>query len=123
MIDHVSLFVYHIRVTNTILLWDAVLRHGNKQHGQSLSTSLLITYIFISTLSRPSSITICASYYAVYYTDPFTFYVGRALKVDLECIPRQFVFEGPVTLVGSGPFTVENLDEIQKKFEDIKKSQ
>ena len=89
------------------------------------------------------------------YTDPFTFYVGRALKVDcsctaypyvhlqmkflkqdlitrkfnwprgsdLECIPRQFVFEGPVTLVGSGPFTVENLDEIQKKFEDIKKSQ
>ena len=90
-------------------------------------------------------------YYAVYYTEPLKFYVGRVIKIDcqcgsvvgghlkmkffeenlltkefewprklqLECVPVQFLFAGPLQLEGSGPFRIES-SNLKEKFEKIK---
>ena len=94
-------------------------------------------------------------YYAVYYTDPMAYYIGRIVnlyctchvlpschlsmiflrkdyftnkffwpksKHTYECVPKQFVFEGHLELEGTGPFTVQNLSGIEKKFKNLKKN-
>ena len=92
-------------------------------------------------------------YYAVYYTDPFDFYIGRIIKKNckchqhsqahlqmkflrqnlitkefywprkpqVECVPLQVLFAGPLDLSGTGPFKI-NLTYVQHEFQKIKKA-
>ena len=39
----------------------------------------------------------------------------------LECVSPVFLFAGPLVLQGNGPFTVKELDKVQKRFEELKK--
>ena len=41
-------------------------------------------------------------------------------RCELECVPKQFIFKGPLILVGSGPFKID-LQAIADKFENVKK--
>lgn len=94
-------------------------------------------------------------YYAVYYTHPTTYFIGRVVKLSctcnayqikhiqmkflsqnligntfdwartkqkLECVDEHFVFYGPLTLKGSGPFQIEGLGKLNKKFKELKKA-
>ena len=82
-------------------------------------------------------------YYAVYYDK--TFYIGCALslvsqefvkskflhsvpdskfawptKDDIDCVHKKFIFFGPLTLEGVGPFRVAELKSVQCTFKQIK---
>lgn len=104
-------------------------------------------YVSITQSHKPESIQV-EQYYAVYYTDPPSYYIGRVLKLheenadmkfleqdlvtntfswpkrraQVESVPKHFLFSGPVSLQGSGPFHVPALQVIKKKFNALKKS-
>ena len=82
-------------------------------------------------------------YYAVDYINRF--YVGRVLAIqslfcnvkflhcgskgyswpnhdDIECVHKSYIFYGPVTLSGFGPFTVLEQSELEKVHQCLKKS-
>ena len=115
-----------------------------------MSVQIIITLPKLMTLSG-----ICAAdsiqveqYYAVYYTDPPSYYIGRVVKLSpdhaemqflkqdrrtntfawprkatkAEDVLTQFIFSGPITLKGTGPFYVESLPDIVKRFNKLKKT-
>lgn len=86
-------------------------------------------------------------YYAVYYDNEY--YIGRMLseeegeylfkflhrvrttnqtskmydwpaRSDHEKVLGKFVIDGPLTLVGSGPFSVKGLDNVERLYADMK---
>lgn len=86
------------------------------------------------------------SYYAVFFDRKL--YIGRVLKCpwlgkvslkflhnvgnnlydwpsrdDIATVKQQYIFMGPLKLIGNGPFQIENHQKILKKFLNLKSKQ
>ena len=84
-------------------------------------------------------------YYAVHYVNKY--YIGRVVeeteedsyeikflsksnsshyewptRYDKESVHKSYIFHGPVTIVGNGPFTVPDEEEIQETFRQVCRS-
>lgn len=83
-------------------------------------------------------------YYAVFYDDRY--YIGRVLDIasdsdvkmkflseqlgdtfswprkdDISVINKRFIFYGPLTLEGMGPFNIKDIDKIKNGYKNMKK--
>ena len=123
---------------------------GQRQSTNTISVGYLSDaehYISVSDIQSLEK----EHYYAVYYTNPWAYFIGRIVDLNCrcdcysgthikmmflktnqcggtstfnwarsrspECIANSgFVFDGPLTLSGAGPFTVDNLCQVEKKF-------